>query len=111
MQNIDNAHIDHQSHRGDSERLWVGLGGHGSVSTRQALGRFGRVCRPLGLKHWLAKHLFAKHSVCKQRLDVLFAKHLIWFSTHSVPNKTVRLCSPPQLLGAQSFSRRDKRDR
>ena len=33
MQNIDNAIIDHQSHRGDSERLWVGLGGHRSVST------------------------------------------------------------------------------
>ena len=32
MQNIDDAHFDHQSHQGDSERLGVGLEGPGSVS-------------------------------------------------------------------------------
>ena len=53
MQNIGDAHIDYQSHRGDSERRGVGLGGRGSVSklrTTPARVLFGLVSRPLGLK-------------------------------------------------------------
>ena len=82
MQYIDNAYIDHQSHRGVSGRFWVGLGGHRSVSTPPVM--FGSVSHPLGevLVKWLA--MSESFIVCKTHRS---------FSTHSIPTKLFG-CAP-----------------